>query len=131
MVKNLTLFVGYIIVLVGAALIHKFHLSLEQQSHPLTLLVFLLLLGAVEVYFLVISFSHYFHWFFYKKDTVVYEIKTIMLFYLFFLVVGVLLNQILQSSLFMILIALILPMAAGAIAFVKELVIHMIETHRR
>jgi len=118
MANTLRLWILYaLIVTLGVLALHAFPTLVE---HPLTVLAFLLLIGGAEIHSLTRCSIPYFHWLFYSKTTVVNELRAILLTYLLFLIASITVNIILKSNAFIILTALIFPLAAGAIAFAHE-----------
>ena len=96
---------------------------LAYSLSPSLLLVNILLwayLGIAEFIYLVASLRHYVHWFFHKKTDVIREVRAVLLIYLFFLLAIVLSNMVLANDQLVVLLALVVPIAAGLTALSIE-----------
>jgi hypothetical protein len=120
-------FVYLFVLAIGLFLYQYAFFADTVQANPAGVIIFLLYLGGPLVYFLLGAFRRYFHWFFYKKHDVVVEVKNMMLIYVTFLVLTVLTQQVLNHALFMITLALIVPLGAALAAFLVELVLYIQE----
>ncbi|MFC1775010.1 hypothetical protein ACFLZN_01705 [Nanoarchaeota archaeon] len=101
------------------------------KTHPMTVLVFLFYLGAPEFYILTKEFFTYFSAVYHQKKDVILEVKSILITYITFLVLAVISNFSLNSSLFMAFIAVILPFVSGIIGVGYLLYLHVKELQKK